>query len=177
MTRQPYEVPDADLAKGHVLLRGRWPVLKQELEAKHGISLRVIEVYRPDVRQQWLYGAGRIPELCVTKGVPREFARPAEKIVTNAWSASVGAHGWSENGQPASCAMDVVPVGADGKPWTDDDRWSEFVELTNDFLDVGGRVGLTHFHAPGKDVWDKPHLQLVEWSDLEHRLILPASMS
>lgn len=111
--------------------------------------------------------------------MPEAFARPTEKIVTGAWSAAVGAHGWLDVGdpptlrKPASCALDAVPVGEDGRPWTQDDDWQRFVDLTDDIMDVGGRFGLIHFHAPGKDVWDKPHLQLVEWSDAEHRLILP----
>lgn len=171
---QPYEKADPDLTKGHRLLQERWPRLKAELEGRHNIGrIQVIEVYRPDIRQQWLYGKGRTVEQCVAKGVPPGFSQPLEKIVTGAWSASVGAHGWTENGQPASCALDVVPVGADGKPWTADDNFAEFVRLTDDVLDLGGQIGLVHFHSPGKDVWDKPHLQLIEYSDAEHRLILP----
>jgi hypothetical protein len=174
--------PDRDLAKGHPLLQGRWPVLRQELQTKHGIILQIAEVYRPDVRQQWLYGSGRGREKLISRGINPDFARPEAPIVTNAWSAKLSAHGYTllppftgvppAEGLPASCAMDVVPVGEDGTPWTVDDRWDDFVRLTDDVADIGGKIGLVHFHAPGKAVWDKPHLQLVEWSDALHALIL-----
>lgn len=167
--------PDRDFSKAHTLIRGRWPVLKRELEERHGILLFINEVYRPEARQQWLYGAGRGREKLIVRGINPEWARPTEPIVTNAWSARTSSHGWVENGLPASCAIDVVPVGADQRPWTKDDDWDRFVALTDDIADVGGRIGLIHFHAPGKAVWDKPHLQLKEWSDEEHRLVLPAA--
>lgn len=162
--------PDRDLNKGHPLLRFRWPILKKELEGQHGIITMENEIYRPDERQQYLYGGGRTPEALIEKVVNIAFARPSEPIVTNAWSARTSPHGWTINGQPAAAAIDVVPVGNDGKPWTKDDRWEELVEV---IAKIGAMFGLMHFHAPGKAVWDKPHLQLVEWSDREHRLILP----
>lgn len=163
---------DRDLAKGHKLLQGRWPVLRQELQTKHGIILQIAEVYRPDARQAWLFGAGRTRDELIAKGLTADWARPTEKVVTNAWSSKLSAHGWEEDGVPAACGMDVVPVGDDGRPWTPDDRWEDFVKLTDDASDIGGTIGLVHFHAPGKQVWDKPHLQLIEWSDLYHKLIL-----
>lgn len=161
--------PDKDLAKAHPLVQTRWPVMQRELETKHGLILIVNEVYRPNARQQWLYGAGRGGEQLVAKGIPAEWARPAEKIVTNAWSSETSAHGWVEDGKPAACALDVVPVGADGKPWTADDRWDDFLKAV---VQVGRTIGLVHFHAPGKEVWDKPHLQLFEWDDALKQLVL-----
>jgi hypothetical protein len=156
-------------------------VLREALETQHGIVLVVNEVYRPEPRQQWLYGAGRPAELLLSRNIPIEWARPTEPIVTNAWSAATSAHGYTlvppYTGEtppallPAACALDVVPVGADGRPWTVDDRWDEFVQRV---AEIGSRIGLIHFHAPGKAVWDKPHLQLVEWSDTQHTLLPPA---
>lgn len=177
---EPYELPDRDLKKGHPLLQERWPRLLAELERELRTSFLVNEVFRPNIRQQWLYGQGRTIEQCQVKGVPERFARAGD-IVTNAWSAAVGAHGWLEAGDPptlrtpASCALDVVPLGSDGKPWSKDDPWDAFVALTTEPGSVGYRIGLVHFHSAGKAVSDKPHLQLVEWSDAEHRLILPSS--
>lgn len=168
---EAYEVPDRDLTKGHRLLQARWPALKSILERELQTTFLVNEVFRSDLRQQWLYGQGRTPEQCAEKGVPVEFAREG-LIVTNAWSAKVGAHGWEEHGLPASCALDVIPLGEDGKPWTVDDPWDGFVELTTTPDSPGGQIGLIHFTSSGK-VSDKPHLQLREYSDLVHKLILP----
>lgn len=161
--------PDRDLTKAHILVQGRWPVMRKELETQHGLAIIINEVYRPDVRQQWLFGAGRSRDELVAKGINPDWSRPTEKVVTNAWSAKTSAHGWEENGRPASCALDVVPVGADGKAWTPDDRWDDFLRAVED---VGRKIGLVHFHAPGKQVWDKPHLQLFEWSDALKQLVL-----
>jgi hypothetical protein len=161
--------PDRDLAKGHPLLQARWPVLLERLVAE-GFPMMVNEVYRPELRQQWLYGAGRSAFQLAGQGISAAFARPAEPRVTNAWSAKLSAHGWTIANVPAAAALDVVPVGADGKPWSRDDPWDAFVAL---LARIGPSHGLVHFHSPGKGVWDRPHLQLVEWSDRDHRVILP----
>jgi hypothetical protein len=161
--------PDRDLTKGHPLLKERWPVLLARLTAD-GFPMMVNEVYRPELRQQWLYGAGRTVRQMMDRGLSTAFARPTEPRVTNAWSAHLSAHGWTEQNQPAAAALDVVPVGADGKPWSRDDPWDAFVAL---LARIGPEYGLVHFHSPGKGVWDRPHLQLAEWSDSDHRVILP----
>src|SRR4029077_5725142 len=119
-------------------------------------------------RQQWLYGQGRSPVELELKAIDPRFARPG-KIVTNAWSAKTSAHGWTEGGVPMSCALDVAPTGEDGRPWTADDPWDEFVSLV---ARLGAQVGLVHFHAVGKAVWDRPHLQLAEWDDRAHTLTI-----
>lgn len=152
--------PDRDMGKAHLLVQRRWPRLKHLL-AEQGITTDINEVYRAELRQQWLYAQGRTIEQCQAKGIDGRFARDG-KIVTNAWSAKKSAHGWTEGGVPASCALDVVPVGSDGKPWTADDRWDDFVSLV---AVLGAQVGLVHFHAPGKAVTDRPHVQLSEWRD------------
>lgn len=166
--------PCRDLSTGHELLRQRWAVL-EALLAGRGYVMFVNEVGRYHVRQQWLYGAGRTEDACRRHGVPARFARPQDPVVTNAWSCATSAHGWSAR-QPdgtwrlASAALDVVPLGTDGKPWTKDDPWDGFLAaMKSDGYDLG----LVHFHAPGKPPWDKPHLQLREWSDVSHSLVLP----
>lgn len=165
-----YKIPNKDLESGHQVLQNRWSLLKEAIEVQNKIVLVVNEVYRSDERQQWLYGAGRSVADLALKGIRADFARPTESKVTNAWSAATSAHGYTINGKAASVGMDVVPVGADGKPWTKDDDWDLFVRLTDDINDLGGQIGLIHFHAPGKEVWDKPHLQLIEWNDSSHTL-------
>ena len=162
----PLDRPDRDLLKGHLLLQERWPKLLRRL-TQDGFAMMLIEVYRPDTRQQWLYAQGRTPEACAIKGIPTQWARPGS-IVTNAWSAKTSAHGWTSEGEPAAAALDVVPVGADGKPWTIDDPWDAFVSAIARY---GAEVGLVHFTSRGK-VTDRPHLQLREYSDLTHRLEL-----
>lgn len=161
--------PNTDFSLAHPLLQTRWSVLVGEL-LRLGMKVQVVECFRYDLRQAWLYGQGRSAEQLEQVGVDPLFARPGA-IVTNAYSAALSAHGWRlENGKPASCALDVVPVGKDGKAWTKDDPWDEFVELV---ASLSPKVGLRHFSKPGKGVWDKPHLQLTEWSDKLHRLVLP----
>lgn len=152
--------PDRDMGKANLLVQRRWPRLKHLLAAE-GIATDVNEVYRAELRQQWLWAQGRTVEQCQAKGIDLRFARPGS-IVTNAWSAKKSAHGWTEGGVPSSCALDVVPIGGDGKPWTADDRWDDFVSLV---AVLGAQVGLVHFHAPGKAVTDRPHVQLSEWRD------------
>lgn len=161
-----YAFPDRDLLKGHPNLRGRWHELNDIL-LQAGFSCIVNEVWRSEKRQQWLYGQGRTPEACAVANVPKEFSRSG-LIVTNAWSAATSAHGHQIAGAPAACALDVVPLGMDAHPWTADDPWDEFVSA---IARAGADVGLVHFHAPGKQVWDKPHLQLIEWSDRLHQLM------
>lgn len=174
---EDYTRADRDLGKGHPVLQQRWTALKGRLLTE-GYPMWENEVYRPELRQQWLWGAGRSVNDVVAKGLPHSFARPLERRVTNAWSARLSAHGCTrtiliEDGEekivPAAAAMDLVPVGKDEKPWTPDDEWTPFVVL---LATVGPEYGLVHFHAPGKEVSDKPHLQLVEWSDRDHTLHL-----
>lgn len=172
MRSEDYRQADPDLALGHPLLQARWEVLNGILLHKYGWRMLVIEVYRPELRQQWLYGAGRtVPEL-MAKGIVTRFSRPTLKRVTGAWSAKVSAHGVTIRGPggtwiPAAAALDVDPVGEDGKPWTADDPWDPFVVA---LAAEGPAVGLVHFHSRGT-VTDRPHLQLwPEWSDQDHRL-------
>lgn len=161
--------PSVDFGLAHPLLKVRWPLLAREL-ASGKLATLVVEVFRHDKRQAWLFGQGRTADELAQVGVDPLFARPGARV-TNAYSAALSAHGWrDERGRPASCAVDVVPVGADGKPWTVDDPWDEFVER---LAGLSWKVGLRHFAKPGKPPWDKPHLQLVEWSDKLHRLVLP----
>lgn len=167
-----FTLASTDLALGHVLVQARWPVLSEFLLNRYGWVMRVIEVYRPELRQQWLYGSGRTVGKLSEYGISARFARPALPVVTNAWTARVSAHGHLEGIIPAAAALDVVPLGADGRPWTRDDPWTPFVAaLARD----GAAHGLIHFHAPGKQVWDRPHLQLIEWSDVSFNLALPAA--
>jgi len=161
--------PDRDWGKAHPLLRPRYEKLNKALLEGHGIALWVGEIFRSDERQQWLYAQGRTAADCLAKGIRPEWARPGP-VVTNAWSARTSAHGHTSNGNPSACAIDVVPLGADGRPWTKDDDWDKFVQLTTDGGSVGFDCGLVHFHRPGVAVWDKPHLQLVEWFDSIHDL-------
>lgn len=162
--------PDRDMGKLHPVIRQRWFALLPDLEAMLGCHVLMNEGYRSDERQGWLYGAGRTREALDKLGINPDWARPEELKVTNAWSARLSAHGWTVNGAPASAALDVVPLGADGKPWTADDPWGKFVMLTTDTGVLAAKHGLVHFHSPGKMVWDKPHIQAVEWSDMRHQL-------
>lgn len=155
---------DPDLSKGHGLLKLRWPKLDARLR-KAGLECQVIEVYRPDARQQWLFGQGRTGEQLEARGIDPRFARPGA-IVTDAWSALTSAHGWTEGGNPAAAAMDIDPVGLDGRPWTADDQWDPMVSLV---ASCAALSGLVHFMTRGK-VTDRPHLQLVEWSDRLHTM-------
>jgi hypothetical protein len=160
-------VPDTRLELGHPLLQLRLPLLEDLLRTKYGWATRRIEIYRPELRQQWLYGAGRTVGELAPHGISAAFARPTEPRVTKAWSATVSAHGFRFGAQPASCAVDLCPLGADGRPFTRDDPWEAFVRA---MAIEGPAIGLVHFHAPGKDVWDKPHLELLEWSNGTHTL-------
>src|SRR6266550_535839 len=170
-----------DWSLAHPLLKPRYGELARELMRTHGLGLWVNEIYRPDRRQGWLYGQGRTPEAMIAKGLDSTWARTGA-IVTNAWSAKTSAHGYVlplctaewPNGVPASCALDVVPLGPDNTPWTKDDDWDLFTRLTTDPGSPGWRIGLVHFHRPGIAVWDRPHLQLREYSDLAHDLIIGA---
>jgi hypothetical protein len=162
-------VVDRDLTHAHRLVRMRWPVIQAVLRVQHRINTMVNETARSEGRQLYLYGAGRTAEWLKARGLDSRYARPTEPVVTNAWSAKLSAHGWMEEGKSAAAALDVVPLGGDGKPWTADDPWDAFVSI---MAEIGPPCGLVHFHAPGKQVWDKPHLQLVEWSDAQHALVL-----
>lgn len=166
------ETPDRNPAHVHPACWQRWLDLYPALEKRLGCRMMLAEGYRSDARQGWLYGQGRTADQLRARGVDPGYARSGP-VVTNAWSAATSAHGWTVSGTPAAAALDVVPLGPDGRPWTADDQWSLFVALTDEPTDALVRAhGLVHFHAPGKTVWDKPHIQMVEWSDAEHRLVL-----
>ena len=101
-------------------------------------------------------------------GIDPSLARPGDRV-TNAYAAALSAHGYrGDDGIPASCALDLVPLGADEKPWTKDDPWDDFVKVV---AEVSDSTRLRHFHKQGKPVWDKPHVQLQEWDDSLHRLV------
>ncbi len=162
------DTPNRDLATAHPLLQQRWAAMEMKLQA-NGIRVLVIEVWRSNLRQQWLFGAGRTAEELAKAGVSGAFARPQLAKVTNAWSAKTSAHGWTIGSRPASCAIDLDPVGADGKPYTADDPWDAFVAITEA---AAAECGLRHFRDSNGRISDRPHLQLQEYSDLHHRLIL-----
>lgn len=151
---------DRDLYKGHQLLQQRLPLFIKEANER-GVPLAINEIFRSDDRQKWLYAQGRTQVDCTAKGIDPSWARSGP-IVTNAWSALTSAHGHMEDGLPAACAADLVPVGADGKPWTKDDDWAGYITTMEP---IANKYGLRHFHAPGKAPTDKPHIQLVEWDD------------
>lgn len=163
---------DVDHAKGHPLLIERWTWLQKRLREKHGLVVLEVEIYRPELRQQWLYGSGRTVPQLQQHGISSAFAQPHLKIVTGAWSARVSAHGCTrlKDGLvvPAAAAIDVCPVGDDGKKWTADDRWDAFLAA---LVIEGADIGLVHFHNAKKQITDRPHLQLYpEWSDATHTL-------
>lgn len=171
MTENDFSRADPDLTKGHPLLQERWARLELRLRSHYGWRMVVIEVYRPELRQQWLFGQGRTVGQLKPHGISYAFSRPRLPIVTNAWSAQVSAHGCTRKAGglvvPASAALDVDPVGDDGKPWTADDPWDPFVVA---LAAEGPSFGLVHFKSRGK-VTDRPHLQLwPEWHDLTHTL-------
>ena len=161
------------LSSGHPLLQERWPRLEAVLTKIVKMPFIVGEVYRYDVRQQWLWAQGRSREQCRAAGVPEAYAR-AGAIVTNASSARLSAHGCTITRPdgivvPAAAALDIWVLGADGKPWTKDDPWDDFITIV---AALAPTHGLRHFSKPGKSPWDKPHIQLLEWSDATHSLNL-----
>lgn len=160
--------PDRDLMKAHPLLRERWARLGGILLAA-GIKTMIWEVYRSDERQAWLYGQGRTADDLKAVGLDPALARAGDKV-TNAYSSALSAHGWRmPDGSPASAAFDLVPLGDDEKPWTPDDPWDSFVATVAQHAKL---TGLRHFAKPGKPPWDKPHVQLQEWDDKLHRLLV-----
>lgn len=166
-------IPDRDLTKAHPLLRERWAQLGGRLYQRSG-KVMIWECYRSDDRQAWLYGQGRTPGELAAKGLLPTLAQPDKPRVTNAWSAKLSAHGWTlDDDTPASCALDLVPLGPDDQPWSKDDPWDEFIAVVAEFAPL---TGLKHFAKPGKKPWDGPHVQLwPEWSDALHRLVLKAA--
>lgn len=167
MSENDYDRADPDMGKGHPLLQDRWDRLNRRLRDRYGWKMQVIEVYRPELRQQWLYAQGRTVGQVKLHGINFAFARRG-LIVTNAWSAKLSAHGCTQGVIPAAAALDVVPLGPDGKAWTGDDPWDPFVIA---LAAEGPGFGLVHFHGKNKQVTDRPHLQLwPEWSDVTHRL-------
>src|SRR5579875_3461027 len=99
-------------------------------EERLGLRLLVVFTWR-SVREQWtLYAQGRQyrPESrtwdVVNPGALRTRARPgtsAHNVITR-------------DGQPASLALDVVPLSADGQPqWqTPDATWTRLYEIAAD---------------------------------------------
>lgn len=172
------EKANTDPQLWHPLVVQRWTQLQPLLERHLGCRTVVNEGYRPNARQAYLFGQGRTAMQLRVKGLDPSLARPGN-IVTNAWSAKTSAHGfvlpmctayWPE-GIPASCALDIIVLGQDDKPWTPDDPWDQFVALTTGTGPLAN-IGLVHFHAFGKQVWDRPHLQLIEYSDDTHNLLV-----
>lgn len=166
--------PVKDPATGHPETQRRWTALKAWL-LTHGFSDGMLDVewYRYEARQQWLFGASRTGDAIVRYGCPRSYARPDDPWRTNAYSASTSAHGNVRRDPtsglfvPASAALDCVPLGPDGKPFTGDDPWPEFIDAVRE-----ANLGLRHFVDAQGRVKDQDHLQLDEWSDAKHALQL-----
>ncbi len=170
-----YHVSEAirDMSTGHPLLQQRWPALALWLHGQ-GFPILVTEVFRYDARQAWLFGHGRRPEQLAVHGLSASLSQPHLPVVTNAWSAATSAHGvtrLNESGVtiPAAAALDAVPVGVDGKPYTADDPWDAVIAA----IEEGApRFGLHHFRTGGR-ITDKPHLELIEYSNATHTLVIP----
>lgn len=158
---------DRDPAHLHPVLRRRWQITQDVLSREFGLPTLMTEGFRSNARQAWLWAQGRTAEACQAKGIDPTWARPGG-ILTNAWSSKVSAHGWVFNGEPMAAAVDVVPLGTDGKPYTNDDPWDHFLAVCTR---EAGRFGLVHFTSHGV-ITDRPHLQLAEWSDADHTLHL-----
>lgn len=165
-------VANRDLQYLHPFVVTSWAQLQPELATALGVRVELGEGYRADARQRWLYAQGRTPEQCIAKGIAAGWARSGP-IVTNAWSAKTSAHGyvlpqctedWPEGVVPAAVAIDLLVYDAAGKLWQSDAPWDKFIALTTDAGELT-KYGLVHFHRPGVNVWDKPHLQRVEWND------------
>ncbi len=159
-----------DRATGHPELVRRVSYFELRL-AKRGMRFREIEWYRYDARQAFLFGQGRDIATLLAHGLDPKLAQPQLPIVTDAWSAAVGAHGWTRQDEtgtwiPAAAALDIVPVGADGNPWTKDDPWDDFLACC---AEEATPAGLVHFRRHGL-ITDRPHLQLIEWNDALQRL-------
>ena len=157
---------DPDLGLGHSLLQQRLPPWEQAAAAA-GYRVQRVEVYRPDARQAWLYGQGRTPEALVAVGLDPALAR-AGAIVTNAWSAKTSAHGYVlADGTPAAAGADYCVLDGLGRLWAADADWAGFMAwcLANEQT-----YAIRHFGPPLHPVTDRPHVQLVEWSDSWHDL-------
>jgi len=173
------EKANVDPALWHPLVVQSWAQLAPVLEEQLGVKVAVFEGYRPDARQRWLYGQGRSAVQLAKVGLDPSLSQPSLPIVTNAWSAKTSAHGYVlpmctadwPDGVPASLALDIMIFDAAGKQWANDAPWDQFVALTEDNGALT-QYGLVHFHSAGKAVWDRPHLQRVEWSDAVHNLLV-----
>lgn len=163
-----------DMALAHPALSRAWAAFRADAQMA-GFPLLVLEVFRYDARQQWLYGQGRTGQDLGIKGIDPLLARPDMRRVTEAWSAATSAHGFcvtDANGvlQPAAAAIDCAPVGPDGKPFTGDDDWKNFTGWVEG---VANQHGLRHFRNAAGVFPDMPHLQLVTWSDAQHTVVTP----
>lgn len=163
-----------DPASAHPLLPPRLADLESRMVARK-MPYLLLEFFRYDARQGWLYGGGRSSAQLTIKGISEAYARPDAPIVTDAWSAATSAHGWTRQNDagiwvPAAAAVDLIPVGRDGKPFTADDPLAEFIALV---AECSAAVGLRHFRRASGQIWDKDHVEMVEYSNATHQLELP----
>lgn len=138
------------------------PVLRQpaaeflrRAQAKAGVVLMIVFAWR-SVAQQWaLYQQGRT----FSRELNDWLVSEPDKVVTKAKPGTSAHNLVTRNGEPASLALDVIPLNAQGQAvWnTSDTVWARLYEITADCgLDpYGDRWGAYlagdkgHFEEPG----------------------------
>lgn len=114
---------------------------------KNGINPLLVETYRPQERQNYLYCMGRNVEECVTKGISKSFA---QKYCT----LSKGKVTWTTNSvHKDRNAVDLIPQRNGKAIWNSKDK--ETVKLISIMEKYGWQAGINFKSSP-----DSPHFQL-----------------
>lgn len=109
---------------------------------KQGVTPLVVETYRTQKRQHWLYGQGRTAEQLAKKSVPIEYAHPGN-IVTQTLTSI----------HTLKCAVDVIPMRKGVAIWNAKDKDTKKIVKT--MTEYGFEAG-----ANWKTFKDSPHYQI-----------------
>lgn len=137
--KEPQQIRSLDKLNGVVKI-----LLELALEdiKSQGVTPLVVETYRTQKRQYWLYGQGRTPEQLQKRYVPIEYSHPGAIVTQTLTSIHM-----------LRCAVDVVPMRNGKAIWNANDKDTKIIIAT--MVKYGFEAG-----ANWKSFKDSPHYQI-----------------
>lgn len=139
-----------DLNELNVLVKAMLELAIDDIK-KQGVNPLVVETYRPQERQNYLYCQGRTIAECITKGINKTFA-------TKYCNTKVGKVTWTLNSEHSKRkAVDLVPQrlvnGKLAAIWNSKDKQTQIIIKT--MQEYGFEAGANWATTP-----DSPHFQV-----------------
>lgn len=134
-----------DISELNVLIQIMLKVALDKIREK-GINPLIVETYRPQLRQYYLYGQGRTPSQCAGAGMPKKYA--------DKYARSGARVTWTLNSiHIKRCAVDLIPQRNGKAIWNTNDK--ETQSIITIMQKVGFEAGANWVNSP-----DSPHFQV-----------------